>query len=65
MKYTIGKTFQKNKEIDKDFVNELNNMMINSNPHEIDNAKTFTNCNEQHMNKLIQSYQNKVSMITG
>ena len=58
MKYTIGKTFQKNKEIDKDFMNELNNMMITSNPHEIDNAKTFTNCNEQHMDKLIQSYQN-------
>lgn len=61
MKYTIGQTFPKNNEIDNDFMNELNAIMINSNPREIDNAKLFDNCdkynNPEHMNKLIQSYE--------
>ena len=42
-------------------MNELNEIMISSNPHEIDNAKLFDNCdkynNPEHMNKLIQSYE--------
>jgi len=58
MKYTIGQTFPKSNEIDNDFMNEI---MINSNPHEIDNSKLFNSCNEynnpEHMNKLIQSYE--------
>ena len=61
MKYTIGQTFQKNSEIDNDFMKELNEIMINSNPHEIDNSKLFDNCdkynNPEHMSKLIQSYE--------
>ena len=42
-------------------MNELNEIMISSNPHEIDNANLFDNCdkynNPEHMNKLIQSYE--------
>jgi len=53
MKYTIGQTFPENNEIDNDFMNEL---MISSNPHEIDNAKLFDNCdrynNPEHMSEL-------------
>lgn len=58
MKYKIG---QKINEIDNDFMKKLDEMMINSNPNEIDNAKLFKNHDgynndETHMNKLIKSY---------
>lgn len=56
MKYTIGQTLPENNEIDNDFMNELNEIMISSNPYETDNAKLFDN-NPEHMNKLIQSHE--------
>jgi len=41
---------------ENDFLNELNNMMINSNPREIDNAENFKN-DPVHLDKLISSYK--------
>lgn len=42
-----------------DFLDELNNMMINSNPREIDNAENFKN-DPVHLDKLILSYKNRL-----
>ena len=59
MKYLIGKTY----ELENDnFMKELDNMMIQSNSYEIDNAERFANCDgynnsEIHMNNLINSYE--------
>lgn len=52
MKYTKNVLHNEN----NDFLNELNNMMINSNPREIDNAENFKN-DPVHLDKLISSYK--------
>lgn len=59
MKYLIGETYELEND---DFIKELDNIMIQSNPYEIDNAKRFANHDEYnndkiHMNNLINSYE--------